>query len=378
MSLVQPGRASANRISVPACTIREASLNDYQAVTDLQARYGLGTKSYDDWAHLWTRNPAYGEVKKNWPMGWVLEDPTGRMVGYFGNIPLFYEYRRRRLIVATGYSWVVEQEYRNYSMWLLDTHLRQPVDLFVNATLDKKAAGAYTLYGPQKVPVGVWDTCAFRITNYRGFAESALRHRNITAARLLSYGVAPAFYCADRLTQMRRPRLQEFEFLDGFDQRFDLFWHELRESSPDVLLGDRSAAILNWHFGPALARGQAWIVAHAPLGKLKAYGIFLRQDNPAFGLTRIRLVDFQSLEDSDALRVSMVRWGVERCRREGIQMLELMGFEAGDQRLAALLPRRRTLTSWQFYYLARDQALAQQLKELRAWRPYAYDGDASL
>ena len=74
----------------------------------------------------------------------------------------------------------------------------------------------------------------------------------------------------------------------------------------------------------------------------------------------------------------MIRWAVERCRREGIQMLELMGFEAGDRQLAALLPRRRTLTSWQYYYLARDQALARQLKQLRAWRPYAYDGDASL
>lgn len=378
MSPVQSGRASANRISAPACTIREASLNDYQAVTDLQARYGLATKSYDDWAHLWTNNPAYAEVKKSWPMGWVLEDALRRTVGYLGNIPLYYQYGLRRLIVSTSYAWVVDQKYRSYSMWLLDTYFRQPVDLFLNTTVGAQAISSFTQYGSLPVPVGVWDACAFRITNYRGFAESALRQRNTFAPRFLAFAAAPVLYLSDRLRQIPRSRLPEFEVCNSIDPRFDLFANELMSSFPERLIGDRSSAVLNWHFGPALARHQVWIVAHAPQGKLKAYGIFLRQDNPAFGLTRVRLVDFQSLEDGDALRVSMIRWAVERCRREGIQMLELMGFEAGDRQLAALLPRRRTLTSWQYYYLARDQALARQLKQLRAWRPYAYDGDASL
>ena len=188
MSPVQCGRALANRISVPACTIREASLNDYQAVTDLQARYGLNTKSYDDWAHLWTGNPAYAEVKKNWPMGWVLEDASGRTVGYLGNIPLFYQYGLRRLIVSTSYAWVVDQTYRSYSMWLLDTYFRQPVDLFLNTTVGAQAISSFKQYGSLQVPVGVWDACAFRITNYRGFAESALRQRNTFTPRLLSFG----------------------------------------------------------------------------------------------------------------------------------------------------------------------------------------------
>jgi len=378
MAPIQSVRASTNRASVPVCTIREASLHDHPGITDLQARYGLGTKSYDDWAHLWTGNPAYAEVKKNWPMGWVLEDASRRIVGYMGNIPLFYEYQLKRHIVSTGYSWVVDQEFRNYSMWLLDTLFRQPVDLFLNTTAGVQAFPAFKVYGPVQVPAGEWDRCAFRITNYRAFAESALRLRQIAAPWLLSWGAAPALYCADRLKRSTSSPPQEFDPLDGFDFRFDIFWEELKASSSDVLLADRSAAVLNWHFGPAMARGQVWAVVHAPCGRLKAYGIFVRQDNPEIGLTRIRLADFQALDGGDALRVPMIEWAAERCRRERIQMLEVMGYQAEDRPLAALLPRHRTLPSWQYYYLARDTELALQLSNARAWRPYAYDGDASL
>ena len=216
-------RASANRESVASCTIREASLNDYQAVTDLQARYGLATKSYDDWAHLWTNNPAYAEVKKSWPMGWVLEDALRRTVGYLGNIPLYYQYRLRRLIVSTSYAWVVDQKYRSYSMWLLDTYFRQPVDLFLNATVSAQAISSFTQYGSLPVPVGVWDACAFRITNYRGFAESALRHAKYLRAAVPCLRAAPVLYLSRHLRQIPRSRLPEFEVCNCLRPALRLF-----------------------------------------------------------------------------------------------------------------------------------------------------------
>ena len=63
-----------------------------------------------------------------------------------------------------------------------------------------------------------------------------------------------------------------------------------------------------------------------PGSSLTAYAIFVRQDNPAHSLTRIRLVDFQSLGDDEELLHPLVCCALERCRQEGIHMLEAIGF----------------------------------------------------
>jgi hypothetical protein len=71
--------------------VREASFDDYSKISSLESRYGLETKSYEEWNHLWTSNPLYRTLGKDWPIGWVLEDAYRRVVGHLGNIPLLYK-----------------------------------------------------------------------------------------------------------------------------------------------------------------------------------------------------------------------------------------------------------------------------------------------
>jgi hypothetical protein len=371
---------SAQRNVKLACTIREASLGDYAAIADLQAKGGLGAKCYDDWAHLWLNNPAYLPIRDTWPIGWVLEDSSDQVVGYMGNIPLVYEFREERLSVAAGYSWVVEDKYRSYATWLQDTYFRHPADIHLNNTVSEQSTVAFSIFGSLRVPIGTWDGRIFAITSYRGFVESVLRLKKISAAKPLSFVSAPFLFLLDKLRVKRVPIDVQAKLcaLNGFDQRFDAFWLELKKNFPNVLLGNRSLATLNWHFGPALARGNVWIVADTSDDRLLAYAVFVRRDKREFGLTRMRLADFQCLDGRETLLIPMLEWASARCRREGIHVLEVIGYEPGKEWLMAMLPHQQRMPAWKYYYLAKDEKLSRLLMDERAWRPYPYDGDATL
>jgi len=112
---------------------------------------------------------------------------------------------------------------------------------------------------------------------------------------------------------------------------------------------------------------------------ITAYATFLRYDNPAAGLTRMRLIDFQALDGSTALLAPMLAWALERCRREGIHMFECIGFRPEKMKVInQLTPYRRKLPCWMFFYRTPHQQLAEKLADPDAWDPSQFDSDASL
>src|SRR5438874_13606760 len=117
--------------------LRECTFDDYPQVAAVTARNGIQTECLEWWKHLWIGNPAYREVEGRWPIGWVIDDGNGKLVGYLGNIPLGYVYRGRKLLAATSRSWVVDAAYRGYALLLLDRHFTQgDVDLFIHPTVN--------------------------------------------------------------------------------------------------------------------------------------------------------------------------------------------------------------------------------------------------
>src|SRR6266481_1784714 len=99
--------------------LREARFEDYEQIAGLESRFGLAVKPYEEWVHLWQGNPLYRELKTDWPIGWVLENGDGKIVGSMGNIPLLYEFDGRGVIVASGRHWVADPAYRSLAILLL-------------------------------------------------------------------------------------------------------------------------------------------------------------------------------------------------------------------------------------------------------------------
>src|SRR5712664_4553395 len=125
--------------------LREARFEDYEQIAALESRFGLAVKPYNEWVHLWQGNPLYRELKTGWPIGWVLEDEDGKIVGSMGNIPFLYELDGKRILVASGRSWVADLAYRSASLLLLDSLIEQRhVDLYLNNTVFDNSAATET------------------------------------------------------------------------------------------------------------------------------------------------------------------------------------------------------------------------------------------
>jgi len=363
----------------PGIELREARFQDYDAIAALEASQGLLHKPVEEWRHLWTGNPAYEEIGPRWPIGWVLEDGD-RIVGCLTNIPLFYSFRGRKLLVASGRGWTVDDQYRGYALMLMNEYFSQEnVDLFLTNTVNGNAANAFSTFGSLRVPVGDWTSAAFAITQYRGFAESALRIKGVPLPNVLSYPVALALSIKDRIASKAIPRSDiDISLIKDFDQRFDTFWEVLQNRS-EALVAVRSRETLKWHFSPSQESGRLWIMTASRNGNLDAYAVFQRRDEPKYGLKRMRMVDFQACDWHDQYCAAIMRRAYYECQAQGIHVLEHVGCDLEKTRIFdECAPYRRKLPSWSFFYSAKDEELANLLTHADAWAPSSYDADASL
>jgi hypothetical protein len=355
-------------------SVREASFDDYQQIAAIEKRTNLGNRAEGDWLRFWLENPEY-KRNQHWPVGWVLENGDGQIVGSICNIPLEYELEGRRMVAATGRGWVVDPVYRTYACLLLEEFFHQEgVDLFVNTTVNQHAAPAYRTFDSPPVPQGAWDHTAFWITRYRGFARCVVAAKRWPRGPWLVLPIALGLWCRDILARksVRGAAGLTVKREDGFDGRFDVFWEELRRQNPHLLLAVRSREALDWHFQYLLRRNRLYILTISEQDRLIAYSIFCRKDEEQLGLKRVRIVDYQAL-DGRATLAPMLAWMLQTCRREGIHMLEDVGC-CIDQ---AAAPYRRKLGSWLFYYKA-NCTLAARLNGSASWRTSLFDGDASL
>jgi hypothetical protein len=365
--------------------LREARFEDHPQVAVLGAKYHLYVESYPEWTHLWTSNPAYREIKDKFPMGWVLDNGEGRIFGYLGNIPINYELEGTRFLAAATRFWVVDTAYRSYSPLLLATFFQQRnVDFFLNTTVSFESAPAYSVFEGIRVPVGAWDRSLYWITDHRGFTESLLRRKGIAMAKPLSYPLSMGVFLRDRFKKgpiQRNGSAVSVLTCPCFDDRFEAFWESLRRRKSDLLLAVRNREALQWHFDFALRQDAAWIYVVEGNSGLAAYSVFLRQDNLETGLTRVRLIDFQCLDQESApnLLTVMVREAMDRCLQQSIHMLELIGLPpALERKLESLSPHRRPLPTWMCYYKPSNKSLAENLKNAAIWEFSLFDGDSSL
>lgn len=378
--------------------MREARFEDYKQIASLQSRFDLGVKPYEEWAHLWQGNPLYRELHADWPIGWVLEDGDGEIVGSMGNIPLLYERDGRRILAATGHHWVAELAHRGESLLLLDNLIKQRyLDLYVNTTVSDAAVPAVTALGCSRVPVGVWDEVGYWITNYLGCLKSVITaksdfllpswegswtHLKALGGQLFRLPRRLFLPAAMKIRGSGKAALGAdvpVTECAGFDDRFDGFWEDLKRNDPHLLLAVRSREYLQWHFKYALLGKRLWIATVVDGARIHAYAIFLKTMNARAGVKQVKLVDYQSLDGGTAMLEPLLRWALRKCRSEGVHILEHTGrwMDEGEffDRVA---PYRRKLPAWQYFYRVNDPALKEPLADKRAWAPSLFDGDVTL
>ena len=366
--------------------LRELSLQDYPQVAALESQYGLGLQGYDQWSHVWLHNPAYQELQKNWPIGWVLVNDKKQIVGAHGNIPLLYEFRKKRIIAASGRGMVVDSRYRSYALWLLASFFDQKnAEICFDTTPSYEAARDNEVLGALRVPVGAWDRNVFWITNYRGclsiWLKTKIPKQMWPMIGPLCLPLSATLFLKDTLARPAVRKLRNglvVEYCTAFDEGFDEFWEGLRTDYPDLLLAVRTREVLQWHFAYAILQNRLWIWRVKQDSRIAAYAVFLKTENPKSGITRVSLVDFQALKANTGLVMPMLAAALERCRKERVHLLENVGLSFGKSGINKFAPYQRRDWWWTYFYKARDKDLSDMLNSPRAWAPSLYDGDASI
>jgi acyl transferase domain-containing protein/acyl carrier protein len=362
----------------PSPEVREASLAAYEQIAALILRNGLGTKTREEWEHLWINNPVYQKVP-NWPVGWVVQEGA-EIVGFLGNIPVSYHFKGREILASAQHAFSLDVSHRGYGLLLLNRLLESApgVEYFVGSSAGQNSSRLLDRLGVARLPVGDWGNSAFWITNYDGFVRSAVARKGWPGSWGSPASLGLRMY--DKFLTTSWPRQNhELSRQTSFDERFDVFWQDLQHAHPNRFLATRSREVLDWHFKFSLAQDKAWIVTYEEDSRVLAYAIFHRQDNDEISLRRVSLIDYQVLPESADVLASMLAWGLRESREQGVHMLEAFGFRSDKQRVIdRLAPHRRKLSSWSYFHKIPSPALQHELRDLQVWDPSQFDGDASL
>jgi 3-oxoacyl-(acyl-carrier-protein) synthase/acyl carrier protein len=360
-----------------AAKIRQASLEDYEQIAALISRNGLHARPRDEWENVWINNPVYKQIA-HWPIGWVVQEGAD-IVGFLGNIPLTYRLKGREILAAAQHAFSLDPSHRGHGLLLLNHMLQSApgVEYFVGSTANANSSRVLDRLGITRLPVGDWGNSAFWITNYDGFARSAVARKSLPSLWASPASLGLQLY--DKLLTTAWPR-QNYELLrqTKFDERFEVFWQALQRAYPNKFLATRSSEVLDWHFGFSLTQGKTWIVTWEVKSCVLAYAIFQRQDYEEINLRRVRLIDYQALPAAADVLPSMIGWGLREAREQGIHMLEAFGFRPDKQQVIdRLAPHRRKLPSWSYFHNI-SPPLQNELRALEVWDPSQFDGDASL
>jgi hypothetical protein len=361
--------------------LRPARFEDYPQIERLEAAHLPTTMQAEEWPRLWLDNPLWPRLSGAWPIGWVLEDGSGQVVGSMTNVPSLYRFRDRELVCANARAWVSHPDHRSYAPWLMEEFFTQPgVDLYISTTANANAEPICRTFAT-RVPAGDWQTSAYWITGYRGFAGLVLRQRGFALASALAIPAAAALWLKDTLFARALPASSsgaDISASDGFDSRFDLFWEELVRQNPSKLLATRDSRTLSWHYAIPLRRKRLWIFTAQRNGLLRAYCVLNRQDFRQEG-RRMRVIDYQTLEPDVDLLPELLKPALARCAAEDFYVLDHLGCGLPRMRgFDRLAPYRYTHSNWPFYYHTADPALAAELSRPEAWEPSTFDGDASI
>ena len=362
--------------------LREARFDDFEQIAAVQRENGLTAKPHKEWLHLWQANPAYRQLT-DWPIGWVLEDPGGRVVGSLENVPCLYHFRGRSFVGAFGRGWAVNAEYRAYAPLLLFRQLRQTgVDLRVTNTASPRTSAVLSGQGWSRIPMGRWDRSALWVASYTQLLQNYLRPKSssLLPAALRRFH-RPRFLPMELLTKavIRLPSGLDLRWCGRFDQRFEHFWSELREARPEVLLLDRSRQALEWHYKHLLAQNRLWILTASDRNRLVAYAIFEHKESQRLDVSKLVLVDYQAVGDHRDLCSQMIACTLKRCRKDSVPVLENVGCWLDALQPTAKRARfHRTFGGWSYLYQAPNPELASALRAPESWYPTQYDADASL
>lgn len=369
--------------------LRNASFDDCIEASALLTRLGLIMPEGDEaviahFDRLWRRNPAMKVAETKPSLGWVLED-AGKMVGFFGNVPLLYEFDGSPVIVSDASQWGVEKEYRNETARLADAYFgQQGIDLLLVTTAIKPTSRIFERYGGTRLPQPGFDRVLYWVIDGGGFVRAGLRKKGLGPVYSWIVGTGGGILLNARMRLSgRRPfaPLDDITIItvDQIDEAFDALWQRKTGEYPGRLLARRDAESLRWHFEAGAAADQTRIICCRRDGQLEGYAVLIRDDAPGIGLKRFKIADLFAAGDEEKTVGALLTAAYEYSLAKRCHVLEIIGLPKRPRSLVlAHKPFHREMPTFPFYFKALREDLKKPLETEDGWYVTAFDGDTAL
>lgn len=372
-----------------SCTLREAEYEDCEPATALLRELGLVIPGQRDdirshWRRFWIDNPALAVAESPPGRGWLLED-DGAMVGFFGNVPLLYDYAGQPVIVACASKWGVAKPYRSETARLADCYFKQKnVDLLLVTTGIKPTGRIFRRYGGLPVPQPAYDHILFWILDPAAYLKAGLIRKGTgprTASLACRLG-GPVLTAITRMAKSNRiiqkTKIDIVE-IGRIDDEFDDLWRRKRDEA-NRFYACRSAECLRWHFGAASLAEKTRILVCRTARGLGGYVAVMREDVPEIGLKRLKIVDLFVANNDENVIDNLLQAAREVGISDGCHVLELIGLPIGlrQEIIRRQAPWSRKMPVWPVFYKGLTDDFRQPSGSEDFWYVTAYDGDTAI
>ena len=365
--------------------IREVTLSDWNAVTELKRRWGLIPDSYENWQKLWVLNPALEDNEPKRPFGWVL-DAGGTIVGYLGNISSTYYFGNKTLSAATAHGLVVEPAYRATSLTLSAAFFRQTsVDLLLGTTAIEAVGKLSLAFRSNPLPQPDYDNVLFWVLRPFPFAKAVAGKLKLRPSISLVGSVLGAIAVAtDKVVRRRWPgrsrsnlkvtSIEPQEIGNDFEQLWTAKQEEKRR-----LLADRRPATLRWHFDVPGDRAATRVLCCYADRELMGYLVIRHEPDPEDGPRRSLVCDMLVKQDRPETLKALFLAAYDEAKQAKSHVLEVVGFPSSIRKVFLRWnPYQRKFPACPFYYKAPDAAFHHELLDEALWYASPFDGDATL
>jgi len=373
---------SAPKIAEPI-SVRQARFSDFDQVSALNTKLGLGPDSAENWKRLWLENPALldGETPT---IGWVLETSSG-IVGFLGSIRLQYESEGKVVRAVVASRLAVDVAYRSFTHLLIISFFRQKnVDLFLNTTATVSAGKMMVAFKAAPIPQEDYGSVLFWIIDSGHVTKSVFERLGIGTRLRAARSLVSLAVRIDIGLRRRTPRVgtAKYSVLEGnvndIGDEFQRFWLA-KSNETSRLQAKRSASIMRWHFNPPGNRHVAKVLGCYLGNRLVGYGIVRHYTSEKEGLRRSLVADLMIEGDDPCIVQQLLAAMYKSAKNAGSHVLEVMGFPKEiRQMFLKSKPYLRKYPACPFFYKAKDRAFHEKLADENAWYACSFDGDATI
>ncbi len=357
--------------------IRIAKFDDLEKIKELCVRNNLNVKKINKEA--WENFPNFNEFQ-NIPIGWVIENNEKNIVGVILNLFMSYRLNNKTYKASVVSTWAVDHNYRSESMNLIFKWIYQKnVDLLVDNRRTERSAKILKSFKFKNVPTKDYEKIIYWILDYPNFIKSAIKKKIKIQVGPLS--IIPAamlkFYDFVMKRNMKFNLNKKTIKVESFDKKFDSFWDKL--SKNNKFMAERDSRSLEWRFARGIKEKRISVLTLSNEKNLIGYIIIMRDDNKKIGLKRMKIVDIQTSSNIEEDINDLIANAIEYARKEGIHILELMGFGENIREQALKMnPYTRTLSYSPFFYKIMSDELKNEFSDDIEWDACLFDGDGSL